>query len=874
MKQKTLYLLDTSSLFFRAYYAVSHHLQSPGGMPTNALYGFLSMITKFLKDHQPEYMVCCMDSETPSFRTKIYPLYKAHRGETPEDLKTQIPYIQKLIQAMGVPMLKKPGYEADDIIGTLSSLGLKHQLKILIVSGDKDFAQLIGPAVSLYDPMRNITYDSKKAFEKWGVLPEQMTDYLSLVGDSTDNIPGVRGIGPKSAQKLLKEYKNLPAIYDHIKQIPEKLAKKLSQSQTEAFLSQKLVRIVTDMSLPELTHRQATKKSAPPTKEQMTHFIQYKKSKNTELKNLLEELGFKSFAVKLCGENATSSPAKPSTDKKETLSPSSQGVLKKLPGNLRVHFMSFPELKKFICTYRPVWLFQDSNNEWFLAHQNRTISLKGHNLSQTGKWLSYKRVKWCGYDLKNIFTQFSCTHPVPGWCALVAAYTLQSRPISSFEYLCKGYGFSVSPKTSPGELYQIHQKLKKKLTEDLQTQNLWDMYGNTELPLTAVLFEMEQKGIQLNSQKLKQHSQLINRQLSEMEKEIFSYTEGPFNLASPKQMSSVLFHKLGLKHGRKTKTGYSTDMDVLLKLKNQHPAIPLILKYRELFKLKNTYVDVLPTLVNKTTGRLHTHFRQTLTSTGRLSSVKPNLQNIPIKTSQGQKVRTAFEAKKNHSLISADYSQIELRMLAHLSGDKNLIKAFHAGKDIHLITASEIYDLPLKKVSPALRHRAKTINFGLMYGQGPYTLSSELGISTGEAQTIIDNYFKKFEGVKKYREQLLRQAEKQGYVQTLSGRKRQIPELKAAKFHNQQAARRIAINTPVQGSASEIVKEVMVELRKSVFSRLLLQIHDELLFECEDHLVKEECLHIQHIMEKHQTLKVPLKVHIACGKNWLQAHPL
>ena len=832
-------------MFFRSYYAISGHLRSPKGLPTNALYGFFSMTVKFLRESKPEYIVYCFDHEKPSFRSDIYSEYKANRSETPEDLKVQIPYVKKLTTALGIPMLEKAGYEADDIIGTLCAIGRKKKFKVVIMSGDKDFAQLVGDDVSLYDPMKDVFYDSSAVQKKWGITPGQMIDYLSLVGDSSDNIPGVLGIGPKGAMKLLSQYGNLENIYDTSQsEIPKATALKLQNSKEKAFLSQKLARIVTDIPI-----------------KISESFLKYENKKGEELKKLLQELGFKTFEEKIYERKNISK----NTDKPK----------KSLPSNLKVHYLHIDEIREFVTAYRPVWIFTDSFEKYFLSHRNRIISLEDQDLSKMGQILSYKRVLWCGHDLKKIWKQFHCQHPLPGWCSLVAAYLIDSAPPGSFASICQKYSdISLDLVNSPGEIYQVHKKLKKSLQEKLQEQNLIDIYENMELPLISVLLEMEQKGVQLNTKELKNQSKEINRQISGLENEIFDYTKHEFNLSSPKQLSQVLFHELGLKPERKTKTGYSTDMDVLSKLKNRHPVVPLILKHRELFKLKTTYVEALPPLVRKETGRIHTHFRQTLTTTGRLSSVNPNLQNIPIRTKQGRLVRKAFVASDGFQFISADYSQIELRVLAHISEDKALCDAFEQDLDIHKATASEIYSIPVKEVSQELRHQAKAVNFGLIYGQGPYTLSESLGVTLAEGKEIITNYFKRFKMVREYMESTKQFAQKEGYVETLFGRRRPIKELSSSSgFQTKRMGERIAINTPIQGTASDLMKIVMIELRNSIYSSLLLQIHDELLFECKDSLVVEESQRIQHIMENFVSWKVPLKVNISVGKDWGTAHP-
>ncbi len=852
-KNKTLYLIDVSSLFFRAYYAISSHLSSPKGLPTNALYGLLSMTVKFIRENKAEHIVYCFDHEKASFRSKIYPEYKAHRGETPEDLKVQIPYIKKLVSALNIPSLEREGYEADDLIGSLAVLSKKRGFaKVVIVSGDKDFAQLVSPSVLLYDPMKERSYDEQGVQKKWGVLPKQMKDYLALVGDSSDNIPGVFGIGPKGARKLLQEYGDLEEIYKNIDHIPLRTAEKLQKSKKQAFLSKKLVCIVTDLKVSLLSFKR-------------------KEFEKESLRVLLKELGFKSFEKKLCGTDSLAGEKANLTLKQGAKENGAGQKIKRLSSNLRLLSFSFDELKSLIQPYSKVWCFL-KGEKYFLSCKNKVIDLENHNLEKLGRLFSERKILWCGYDLKKIWKDFACTHPRPFYCAMISAYLVESGPPGGFERLCLKYlEEEITDSLQPGEIYQLHKRLKKELEKHLHRLNMSTLYEQVELPLISVLYEMEEKGILVDPAQLKKQAEEVNLRIQETEKAVFKYTPREFNISSPKQLAGLLFTELKLKPVRKTKTGYSTDMDVLSKLKNQHPVIPLILQHRELFKLKTTYIEALPPLIKKKTGRVHTHFRQALTSTGRLSSVNPNLQNIPIKTDRGRKIRKAFIAPKGKKIISADYSQIELRILAHITEDPALCRAFNEDKDIHTATASEIYSVPTHKVTARLRRSAKAVNFGLIYGQGSYTLSESLGLSVSEADEIIKNYFARFKKVKEYMDSIVRTARKQGYVETLFGRKRFIREISADRFQSRKWSERAAINAPIQGTAGDLMKKVMIDLRNSLYSPILLQIHDELLFECDETHQGEEMQKIKKIMESVVQWKVPLKVHIYVSRSWYRA---
>ena len=842
--------MDVSSLFFRSYYAVPSHLSSPSGMPTNALYGFLSMTIKFLRENSAEYIVYCFDHQAPSFRSKIYKDYKANRGETPEDLKPQIPYIKKLTKALGIPMVEKKGFEADDLIGSLA-LQRQKDYQVIIVSGDKDFAQLVSNQVLLFDPMKEKHYAVQDVLEKWGVYPEQMVDYLAIVGDSSDNIPGVFGIGAKGAQKLLEEYGSLDNIYKNLKNIKGKNLEKLTQSKKQAFLSQKLACIVKDADL---------------SKQLPSVQIQPENTKN--LKALLKELGFKTFEEKLYPKSLS----KKSVSEKK-IKPSAGKAVRRLSSNLKTHYWKWPELEQKISCYSKVWVFL-KEGKYFLSYKNQVVSLEEHNLFKVGSLFSEKRIAWCGHDLKKIWKDFNCKHPVPYWDSLTAVYSIESAPPGRLSSIFTKYlqQEQDSSSLSAGEWHRICKKLKSRLTDIMEERGIMDFYQNVELPLTVVLFEMEQKGLLIDKKELDRQEKKINKQIADLEQDVFKSVGCTFNLASPKQLADVLFKKLKLPPVRKTRTGLSTDVYVLHQLKSRHPAVPLVLEHRELFKLKSTYISALPPLIKKQTGRLHTHFRQAFTATGRLSSINPNLQNIPVKTKRGQEVRKFFVAEKGCKFISADYSQIELRVLAHLTEDKALCRAFERGEDIHKTTAGEIYQVPLEKVSEELRRKAKAVNFGLMYGQGPYTLAESLGVSHDEAKEIIENYFKRFKRVKEYMEDVVKKAVQTGYVKTLYGRQRKIDELKSSHFQNKKFGERAAINTPIQGTASDLVKIVMVSLRNSLYSSLLLQIHDELLLECPEELLEEEIKKVVEIMENAVSWKVPLKVNICTGYNWKQAH--
>ncbi|MEK7355002.1 MAG: DNA polymerase I, partial [Bdellovibrionota bacterium] len=686
---KKLYLVDVSSMFFRAFYAI-RQLSNPAGMPVNALYGFLSMTVKLLREIRPDYMAFCFDRSEDTFRKEIDPRYKANRSEMPEDLRPQLPYFRKLSEALGIPCLDAAGFEADDIIGTLTKLGRDHGLEVVIVSGDKDFDQLIKPYVSMYDTMKDVRYDEAAAIEKWGVEPRKMIDYLAIVGDSSDNICGVAGIGPKGAQKLLAEYESLEDIYENIDKITGSTQKKLIEGKDEAFLSKKLVTIVCDMKLgvqPE------NLRLSPIHREDLTA--------------LLTELDFKTMARTLLGD--AGAPAAPSApvasghvegSVSHVLNPErreigvsagsanslSAFVRKAAPlptvqevafevGKVKEERMDLAALAKFlkaetetwaIHTERASYLAQESKAGWTVAE----IAASGLEL---GEMLSSKRLVYKGFDIKDFSKFHKVKNPKVAWDQMLAAYVMNPAPIESVQPLFQLYNGEPLPELpSPTQMLTANLRLESVLRKKLPTVNGEKVLFEIEQPLVPILLSMEQQGILLDTKMLAKQSEGLAKDIGSLEKEIHKLANEVFNIGSTKQLGHVLFEKLKMPVGKKTKTGYSTDSDVLDKLSKDYPIAVKILEWRELTKLRSTYVEALPLLADKETGRVHTTFHQAWTATGRLSSQNPNLQNIPIRTERGNQIRKAFVAPEGHTLVSADYSQIELRILAHITSDEGL----------------------------------------------------------------------------------------------------------------------------------------------------------------------------------------------------------
>jgi|SaaInlStandDraft_6_1057023.scaffolds.fasta_scaffold08584_4 DNA polymerase I len=846
---KTFYLVDASSLFFRAYYAIPP-MNNDEGLPTNALYGFLSMIIKILKESKPDYLAFCMDRREPSFRKEIYPEYKANRSEMPEDLALQMPYIDQLIDLMGIHKVSRAGYEADDIIGTLSALGTKEKLETIIVSGDKDFAQLINEHVVMYDSMKDITYDVPGVKAKWGVGPEQFIDYLAIVGDSSDNIPGIKGIGPKGAIKLLDEFGDLESILASVDLVKAPaLKKKILENVEMAKLSKTLVTITTDIDLTS----------------EMNNYIPAVIDRE-KLVELLETLKFKNFEKKIFSE-APISKAKGSSEKSK-----SKTVSKKKSEVKDIVVWSLDELAENIAPYTKLYSFVMGDEVIF--QKEKALFKVNEELSKIGSTLDSKKIVWSGFGVKSIWRKLGLKNDQDiNWDSKVAAYVVNPTNIKDFDSLFeKKYSDTMDKEASELDYYNAHMQLKEELETELSEIDEANVYKDIEIPLVKALFEMEKNGVSINSEILNTESEALERDLKEIEVRIYEHAGEEFNILSPKQLGEILFTKLNLTVIKKTKTGFSTNSDVLEKLKSEHEICAEVLYYRELSKLKSTYVDSLPKLVNTETNKIHSEFKQTVTTTGRLSSVNPNLQNIPIRTARGRKVRAAFVASEGCQLLSIDYSQIELRILAHVSNDENMITAFRNNFDIHQSTASEVFGVELEEVTSEQRRQAKAVNFGIAYGQGTYGLAESLNIPRKEAKEIIERYFEQFPGIKSYMDEAIKTAYDQGYVETLWGRKRFITQLKSSNKMIQKFGERAAINAPIQGSASDIIKKAMNEIYDSVDAKMIIQVHDELLFDIPREEVSQLALEIKDIMENIVDLKVPLVVNMAWGDNWEDAH--
>lgn len=912
--KKTLYLVDVSAIVFRAFYALPP-MQNKEGQSTNALFGFLKVVLKLLKTQNPTSLVFCFDTPHPSFRKKIYPEYKANRQELDPDLAEQLPFVEGLTKALGIGVAAQKGFEADDVIGSLAKQGEKKGYSVIIVSGDKDFAQLINKNVCMYDIHRELTYDCKRVLEKWGVQPRQMIDYLALVGDSSDNIPGVRGIGPKGASKLLLEFKTLENIYTNVDKIVSvAIKKKILEAKKMAFLSQTLARIEVKMDLvpPEKDWqlKSINKKDFKfytdkfAFKNTYASFIDWQSAEpkgEFEEKNVLSpggEQGFKLVNKKSSVPKSASNASSGAIVDKQFLSFTKSSLkdssvkkeLKKIVLPAKLKKISLKELKSILPPYEKAWVFCYESSVFIffgklfleipfisdLKDQLGFTAETAYSLSDIGSVLEGKKIGFKSYDIKNLWKQFGFKKAgIAIWDNQLATHVSTSNNIKSWEDLCFKYlEKDISQKkdsvntVSVFDILKLHLECEILFSHFLKLSQTENIFSQVELPLISVLYDMENRGILIDQKFLLKQEVELNKAINELTKNIYAEADEEFNIASPKQLGVVLFEKLSLPVGKKTKTAYSTASAVLESLK-EHKIINYILEFRELSKLQSTYVTgLLKRLDNQ--SYLHTQFNQSVTSTGRLSSSNPNLQNIPIKTPRGRLLRKAFIARHGYEFIAADYSQIELRILAHLSEDKNLCKAFINNEDVHSFTASQIFNISLSEVSLEQRRKAKAVNFGISYGQGVFGLSESLGVSRTEASSIIKNYHSRFPLVQEYMESIKEQAHKDYYVKTLLGRKRYLPDLLSSRISVQKFGERAAINAPMQGTASDLIKLSMAEVANNLEAFLLLQVHDELIIESLVENREDNILELKNIMESVIKLRVPLQVHISHGLNWME----
>ncbi len=840
-RSKKIFLVDGHSYLYRAFFATPH-LSNSVGLPTNAIYAFINMIKKLIKSHSPDVLAVAFDSKAPSFREEIFKEYKAQRPPMPDNLSIQIPYVKKIISAMRFEVLEKEGYEADDIIGTIVKSLEGVDAQIWIITGDKDMMQLVTDRVFLYDTMKNAVIGAKEVEERFGIPPCRMIDFLALTGDTSDNIPGVSGIGDITAKSLVNEFGSLENIYKNIDKIKrDSVKKKLINGKDSAFMSKALATIKTDCPV-----------------DFNIFNCEVKKEDTDALRVLYRELEFVTLLNELKPDKGDVKKIQ-KAEKLEVLNDNFLGIEVEIQGKTAPQF----ELAK-ISISDGLYIYNIQDKE------------KVPKIIEYGKSIAIHNLKPFIVLLKKDFQDFrlSMSFDQKFFDTMLAAYLInplrKSYRFSEIadEYLGDGSQRGVSC------LPELKEILKKKLLD----LNLEELFSNIEMPLVEVLAEMEFYGVKVDRKILNELSRDFDKRINSIVKEIYSISGvEPFNINSPMQLSRVLFDILKLPPQKKTKTGYSTDTEVLEALSPIHPLPGKILEYRTLSKLKSTYIDAFPMLINPSTGRIHASFNQMVVATGRLSSSDPNLQNIPIRGEEGKKIREAFVAEDGYLLLSSDYSQIELRVLAHLSQDPILIETFLKDEDIHTKVAIEVFGVSPDNVTPDMRRTAKVINFGIIYGMSGFGLSKELGISQRDAQDYIDAYLLRYRGVKEYMERVIEEARENGYVRTLFGRIRYLPELKNSDNTIRQLGERAAMNTPIQGTAADIIKIAMINIfkrikKENLCSRIIMQIHDELVLEVKEDEVESVEGIVKEEMEGAVRLSVPLKVSIGKGKNWSIAH--
>lgn len=891
-------LVDGSSYLFRAFHAI-REMNTSSGFPTNAIRGVISMIRKLQKDYSDSKIVVIFDAKGKTFRNDLYSEYKANRPPMPDDLRVQIQPIHDIIQAMGLPLLVIDGVEADDVIGTLALEASQKGIETIISTGDKDMAQLVTDHVTLMNTMTDTFMDVPGVSEKFGVRPDQIIDYLALMGDKVDNIPGVEKCGPKTAVKWLDAYGTLKGVMENADQVKGKVGENLRSALEQLPLSYELATIKCDVEL-----------------EMNLEDIQVKPVDNALLLQYFTEYEFKTWSKELStGKSEAIKPVKASVDRNlYTILSTEEALINYIKILKAAPYFAF-DTETTSLNYMQACIvgvsFSTGQNEavyiplahdyldapeqldrsWALEQlkpilEDESVLKVGQNLKYDAHVLANHDIQLRGIAHDTMLESYvlNSTSSKHNMDALAKEHL--DHDCISFESLAgkgaKQLTFNQIEVEQAAQYaaedaditLRLHEVLKQKL---IDSESLLPLYEEIELPLVQVLTYMEQQGAYVNATKLHQQSEDIKQRLADLEKQAFDLAGEEFNLNSPKQLQTIFFEKLELPIIKKTPKGQpSTAEEVLVELSLNYDLPKVILEHRGLAKLKNTYTDKLPQMIHPATGRVHTSYQQAVTATGRLSSTDPNLQNIPIRNEEGRKIRQAFEAPAGSIMVAADYSQIELRIMAHLSGDKGLLDAFAQGKDIHKATAAEIMGVDESDVTSEQRRHAKAVNFGLIYGMSAFGLARQIGVGRKEAQEYIDIYFERYPGVRDYMERTRDVAAKQGYVETLFGRRLHLPEINSSNGMRRQAAERTAINAPMQGTAADIIKRAMVKMYDWVSQetdiKMIMQVHDELIFEVPEDKLEESCAQIKTIMEAAAELDVPLVVDVGHGANWDEAH--
>jgi DNA polymerase-1 len=925
MNNNKLFLLDAYALIYRAYYAfIKNPRINSKGQNTSAIFGFVNTLEEILRKENPTHIAVVFDSPEPSFRHIKYEEYKAQREATPEDIKASIPIIKEILQAYNIPILEIPGYEADDVIGTIAKKMAAQGVDVYMMTPDKDYVQLVDDHILIYKPRYGNNdfdiLDKEKVIEKYSLShPMQMIDMLALMGDASDNIPGCPGIGPKTAQKLLKEFGSVENILNNTDKLKGSVKNKIEENKDQILFSKFLATIKTDVPI-----------------EVKIEDFKRKEIDEETLKRIFEKLEFRTLLARVF-KNENKKPVQGMLFEEETTNFKNNTIEQNSTSKKIIAIHTTPhtytmvkeekeliELCNEICSQKSVCFDTETtgmnpllselvglsfaykegeafyvpiDNDRGKAQQRIEIFrpfFENEKIEKVGQNIKYDILELRNYDIRVRGKLFD---------TMIAHYLINPEIPHSMDYMAKIYlnyttihiDELIGPKGKnqknmrdinpeivckySAEDADITLKLKNILEKELQENNLEKLFNEIESPLIYVLADMEWTGVRLDLEALEQLAEEYRKEMNQIEKEIIEMAGVEFNINSPKQIGEVLFDKMKIiDNPKKTRTGqYSTSEEELEKLRSKHPIIEKILEQRSLKKLLSTYIEAFPQLINPKTGKIHTSFNQTATATGRLSSSNPNLQNIPIRDERGKEIRKVFIPDEGCTFLSADYSQIELRIMAHLSKDKNMIEAFNKGQDIHAATASKIFKIPIEEITPDMRRKAKTANFGIIYGITPYGLSQRLGISRSEAKKLIEEYFTTFPDVKRYMDESILKAREQGYVETIFGRKRFLPDINSQNAVVRGYAERNAINTPIQGSAADIIKVAMNRIYKRLCeggyqSKMILQVHDELDFNVHMNELDEVKKIVVYEMENAYPLIVPLKTDCNHGANWLEAH--
>lgn len=920
--EKKLFLLDAFALIFRSYYAfIKNPRINSNGMNTSAIYGFTNTVIDLLRTEDPSHIAVCFDVSGPTERHIEFEAYKANRDETPEDIKIAIPYIYKILEALNIKTYGVTGYEADDVIGTLAKKAEKDGYTTYMMTPDKDFAQLVSENIFMFRPAKGgkkpEIWGIPEVQEKFGVSdPLQVIDFLGMMGDKVDNIPGIPGVGEKRAKDLIAEFGSMEKLYENTDKLKGKLKENIENNQEQAFLSKKLAAILLDVPVewkPEEMLREEPNKDA--------------------LRELFGELEFRTLSQRVLGEKLTIASPNAQTSLfdseivEEDVESASMKTIADVDHNYQL-LQGPAGVKTLLEVLKEAESFCfDTETNSLDVYETKLLGLAISTQKQSGYYLALEddfegsvamlsplvdifkdRSKTkIAHNLKfdvAVLERYGIQVNGPVFDTMVAHYLINPDMRHGMDNLAESY-LNYTPISieeligkkgkNQGNMedidlekvaiyaaedaditFQLFEVFKEKLKE-FKAEKL---FTDLEMPLVDVLYKIEKNGIKLDIKTLEEQSKQMVEDIKALEKSIYERAGMEFNIGSPKQLGEVLFDRMKItEKAKKTKSGqYATGEDVLSKLKQEHPIVEDILGYRQLMKLKSTYVDALPTMVYEKTGRVHTSFNQTVAATGRLSSNNPNLQNIPIRTERGREIRTAFvPSSKDHTLVAADYSQVELRIIAALAGDQNMMDAFQQKLDIHAATAARVFDVALDKVDREQRSRAKAVNFGIIYGQSAFTLADQLGIKRGEARELIDNYFNQYPAIKSFLENQKELARKQGYVETIMGRRRYLADINSKNAVVRGFAERNAVNAPIQGSAADIIKKAMIEIQdwleqEKLETKMVLQVHDELLFDVPNHELELIKAGVKERMEKAVKLEVPLEVEVGTGSNWLEAH--